>query len=159
MAIKLLGSNRSKSNFLTGSYFGHNQRRMNLIDKIALIETKNGQVLSTRSKGKTKYYIPGGKREAGETDEQTLVREIAEELNVKINEDTIEYVGTFVAQSDGAKEGVLVKMTCYSAKYEGVLEPTSEIEEIRWLNYQDLDIISEVDKKIFTYLKDRGDLD
>ncbi len=132
---------------------------MNEIDKIALIETKNGQILSTKSKGKTKYYIPGGKREAGETDEQTLVREITEELNVKIDKKTIKYIGTFKAQSDGAKDGVLVKMTCYKAKYNGIMKPASEIEEIRWLNYSDLDIISEVDKKIFGYLKEKGELE
>lgn len=130
---------------------------MTEIDKIAFIETRNGQILSTKSKGKTKYYIPGGKREPGETDEQTLVREIKEELDVIIDKSTIEYVGTFKAQSDGAKEGVLVKMTCYSAQYEGILKPTSEIEEIRWLNYKDLDIISAVDQKIFKFLKERGD--
>jgi hypothetical protein len=32
----------------------------------------------------------------------------------------------------------------------------SEIEEIKWLNYNDLDIISEVDKKIF--LNEKGEL-
>ena len=132
---------------------------MTEIDKIAFIETKNGKVLSTKSKGKTKYYIPGGKRELGETYEETLVREVAEELDVRIDKNTIEYVGTFKAKSDGAKDGVLVKMTCYKAKYEGILEPTSEIEEIRWLNYKDLDIISEVDKKIFKFLKEREELE
>ncbi|MGD1945132.1 MAG: NUDIX domain-containing protein [Croceivirga sp.] len=132
---------------------------MNEVDKIALIETKNGQILSTKSKGKTKYYIPGGKREYGETNEHTLVREIKEELNVKIDRNTIEYVGTFKAQSDGAKDGVIVKMTCYKAEYDGIMEPTSEIEEIRWLNYKDLDIVSEVDKKIFGFLKENGELE
>jgi len=131
---------------------------MKEIDKIAFIEIKDGQILSTRSKGKTKFYIPGGKREPGETDEATLVREISEELDVKIKNDTIEYVGTFKAQSDGAKEGVLVKMTCYKADYEGVLKPASEIAEIRWLNYKDLGIISEVDKKIFKFFKENGEL-
>lgn len=132
---------------------------MKEVDKIAFIETKNGQILSTKSKGKTKYYIPGGKRESGENDEQTLVREISEELNVQIIYNTIEYFGTFKAQSDGAKEGILVKMTCYKAKYDGVLKPASEIEEIKWLNYKDLDIISEVDKKIFKFLKEKGELE
>jgi 8-oxo-dGTP pyrophosphatase MutT (NUDIX family) len=129
------------------------------IDKIAFIETKSGRILSTKSKGKTKYYIPGGKRESGETDEETLIREIIEELSVKIKKETIEYVGTFIAQSDGAKEGVLVKMTCYRAEYNGILHPSSEIEEIKWLNYKDLDIISEVDKKIFRFLKKIGELE
>jgi len=132
---------------------------MKEVDKIAFIEIRNRQILSTKSKGKTKYYIPGGKREPGETDEQTLIREITEELNVRIDKKTIKYVGTFKAQSDGAKEGVLVKMTCYKAEYDGIMKPTSEIEEIRWLNYKDLAIISEVDKKIFTSLKENGELE
>lgn len=131
---------------------------MREVDKIAFIKIKNGQILSTKSKGKSKYYIPGGKRELGETDEQTLVREILEELSVKIKTNTIEYVGTFKAQSDGAKEGVLVKMTCYKAEYECVLKASSEIEEIKWLNYKDLEIVSEVDKIIFGFLKGIGEL-
>jgi hypothetical protein len=37
---------------------------MKEIDKIAFIEIQQGKILSTKSKGKTKYYIPGGKRKA-----------------------------------------------------------------------------------------------
>ena len=131
---------------------------MNEIDKIAFIETKNGQILSTKSKGKTKYYIPGGKRESGETDAETLKREVLEELSVHIDLSSIAYIGTFSAQADGAKEGVLVKMTCYKANYHGILKAANEIEEIRWLNYCDLDIVSAVDKKIFAFLKEKGEL-
>jgi 8-oxo-dGTP diphosphatase len=126
------------------------------IDKIAFIEIQNGKIVSTKSKGKTKYYIPGGKREQGESDEQTLIREIVEELSVTIIPNTATYVGTFSAQSDGSKEGILVIMTCYTAKYTGHLKANSEIEEIKWLNYSDLDIISEVDKKIFKFLHEKG---
>ncbi len=129
---------------------------MKEIDKIALIKIENGKILSTKSKGKNKYYIPGGKRENSETDVQTLIREIKEELSVDIIKESIEYVGTFKAQSDGAKEGIIVKMTCYQANYIGDLKEDNEIEEIRWLNLNDLEIISEVDKIIFKHLKDKG---
>ncbi len=129
---------------------------MNEIDKIALIEIKNGKILSTRSKGREKFYIPGGKREIGETDQQTLIREIKEELDVTIDKESIEYIGTFKAQADSTKEGVIVKMTCYKATFNGVLKPTSEIEEIKWLCYKNIDKISEVDKKIFTFLKEKN---
>ncbi|MEN2401637.1 NUDIX domain-containing protein [Flavobacterium sp. MC2016-06] len=129
---------------------------MKEIDKIALIKIENGKILSTKSKGKNKYYIPGGKRENDETDEQTLIREIQEELSVEIIIESIEYFGTFKAQSDGAIEGVIVKMTCYKADYIGNLNANNEIDEIKWLNYKDLDIISEVDKIIFKDLKEKG---
>ena len=131
---------------------------MKEIDKIAFIEIQEGKILSTKSKGKTTYYIPGGKREPGESDEQTLIREISEELSVDVTPHTAEYIGTFSAQSDGEKEGITVIMTCYKAKYTGVLKARSEIEELTWLNYSDLDIISEVDKKIFLFLHQKGEL-
>jgi 8-oxo-dGTP pyrophosphatase MutT (NUDIX family) len=131
---------------------------MKEIDKIAFIEIQEGNILSTKSKGKTKFYIPGGKRESGESDEHTLIREIAEELSVVITPNTAEYIGTFSAQSDGEKEGINVIMTCYKAKYSGNLKANNEIEEIRWLNYKDIDIISEVDKKIFSFLYEKGEL-
>jgi 8-oxo-dGTP diphosphatase len=128
------------------------------IDKIAYIRIEDGKILSTRSKGKTKFYFPGGKREIGESDEQTLIREITEELNISIISGTINYIGTFTAQVDSHKEGIIVKMTCYSADYEGTIEAKNEIDEIRWLNYKDIDLVSEVDKKIFLFLKNEGSL-
>lgn len=129
-----------------------------MIDKIAWIELKDGKILSTRSKGKDTFYIPGGKREAGETDEETLVREIREELDVDIDSLSISPVGVFEAQAHGHKEGLGVKMTCYKAGYKGKLSPNSEIEEIRWLGYRDQDIISPVDKIIFQFLYEQGQL-
>ena len=129
---------------------------MKEIDKIALLYLKNGQILSTLSKGKDTYYLPGGKRELNETDEQTLIRECKEELTIDIKEDTIKYYGTFKAEAHGKVEGILVKMTCYTAEFTGEIEPSSEIQEIRWLNYKDMDIISPVDKLIFENLYEKG---
>lgn len=47
-----------------------------MIDKIAFLYIKNNKILSTRSKGKEVFYIPGGKREGNESDLETLVREV-----------------------------------------------------------------------------------
>lgn len=47
---------------------------MKEIDKIAFLYLKDGKILSTLSKGKDTYYIPGGKRKGNETDEETLIR-------------------------------------------------------------------------------------
>ena len=129
---------------------------MKEIDKIAFIYLKEGKILSTLSKGKDAYYIPGGKREGSETDEETLVRECKEELTIDILKDTIKYYGTFEAQAHGKAEGVLVKMTCYMADFEGDLKPNSEIQEIKWLDYSNLNVkISPVDELIFKDLFDK----
>ena len=129
---------------------------MKIIDKIALIYLKDGKILATLSKGKDKYYMPGGKREEGETDEQTLIRECKEELNVNIKKDTIKYYGTFEAQAHGKIEGTIVKITCYTAEFTGELKPSSEIEEITWLTYKDLDKISLANSLIYKDLYEKG---
>ncbi len=129
---------------------------MKLINKIAWIELQDGKILSTRSKGKDAYYIPGGKREAGESDQDTLLREIKEELSVAIQQDSIAYVGTFQAQAHGHATGTEVKMLCYTAQYTGNLAASAEIEEVVWLRYRDRDQVSPVDKLIFDWLFQQG---
>ncbi len=129
---------------------------MKKIDKIALIYIKDKKILSTLSKGKDTYYLPGGKREESESDEETLIRECKEELTIDINKNTIKYYGTFEAQAHGKAEGILVKMTCYTAEIDGKIQASSEIEEIKWLNYKDIDKISPVDKLIFNDLYKKG---
>lgn len=131
---------------------------MTLIDKIAWIRLEDGKVLSTRSRGKDVYYLPGGKREPGESDVQTLIREIREELDVAIAPASATYAGTFQAQAHGHPDGIAVRMTCYSADYQGTLTPSSEIDELIWLNYADRDRVSPVDQVIFDYLHQGGQL-
>ena len=129
---------------------------MTVIDKVAFLYLKDGKILSTRSKGKDKYYIPGGKREAGETDIETLVREVKEELSVDIIESSAKLYGVFEAQAHGKAEGVIVKMTCYTAEFAGGLKADSEIAEIVWLTTADIEAVSPVDKLIFADLKQKG---
>ena len=132
---------------------------MAIIDKIAWIELKDGKVLSARSKGKDRFFLPGGKRDPGETDEETLIREVREELSVEIDSESIEWVGEFSDQAYGHAEGVQVVMRCYKAGFTGELRESHEIEEIAWLNSWDTDKISHVDKKIFKFLHESGELE
>ncbi len=129
---------------------------MTVIDKVAYLYLKDGRILSTRSKGKDKYYIPGGKREAGETDIETLVREVKEELSVDIIESSAAFYGIFEAQAHGKAEGVIVRMTCYTAEFTGELKPDSDIAEITWLTMKDIESVSPVDQLIFRDLNQKG---
>ena len=128
------------------------------IDKIAWLELADGRILSTRSRGKDVYYLPGGKREPGESDVETLTREVEEELTVKIDPTTAVHEGTFTAQAHGHAAGVIVHMTCYSATCQGTPRASSEIEEVRWLTYQDRALVSPVDQLIFDHLQETNRL-
>lgn len=129
-----------------------------MIDKIAWIVLVDGAILSTRSYGKDVYYLPGGKREPGESDAETLVREVREELTVTVLPATATPVGVFEAAAHGHAPGTMVRMTCYAADYEGELKPDNEIEEVAWLRYADRYRVSAVDQLIFDHLKAQGSL-
>jgi 8-oxo-dGTP diphosphatase len=126
------------------------------IDKLAFIYLQDGKVLMTLSRGKDTWYIPGGKREAGESDHEALIREVKEELNVDLRAETIEYYGTFEAQAHGKPKGTIVRMTCYMGDFSGKLTPTSEIEEIDFLTYAQKERGSFVDFLIFDDLHAHG---
>lgn len=127
-----------------------------LIDKLAWIRVEKGKILVARSKGKEAFYIPGGKREAGETDTEALTREIREELCVDLVAHSLNYYGTFSAQAHGHKEGIIVQMTCYTGDYVGQLKEAAEIEEMAWLVFDEMDKTSHVDKIIFKDLRAKG---
>lgn len=129
------------------------------IDKLAFIELRDRKVLETKSRGKDTWYIPGGKRDAGESDEQALIREVKEELNVDIDPSTIVRYGVFEAQAHGKPEGTVVRMTCYQARYAGELTPSAEVEMMDWFDYSKKELTSPVDHLIFDDLKSKGLID
>ena len=51
----------------------------------AIIENENGEYIISQEGGK--YIFPGGKRKAGETDIEAIIREIKEETGIFFNED------------------------------------------------------------------------
>jgi ADP-ribose pyrophosphatase YjhB (NUDIX family) len=128
------------------------------VDKVAWVRLEQRRILSTRSSGKDTWYLPGGKREAGESDEVCLVREIAEELAVKIEIASARRLGVFEAQAHGKPPGALIRMSCYTADFTGTLAASSEIAEFAWLSHADRERSSPVDQVIFDWLHERGEL-
>ncbi|MFD7847009.1 NUDIX domain-containing protein [Nocardia sp. NPDC059764] len=121
------------------------EREQRLIDTVAWVRIEGGRILCARPSGKDVFYIPGGKREGDETDLQTLVREIREELTVEITPETVAHVGTYEALIPDA----VVRMACYTAEYSGDIAVSSEIEEIAWFSYTDRPHVPPVDQLLF----------
>jgi len=127
-----------------------------VIDTVAWVHLENGLILCARPRGKSIFYIPGGKREGTETDLQTLLREIAEELTVALVPRTLRHVGTY--QADEPPDGTVVRMSCYTGDYSGTLAASSEIDELAWFRYADRRRVPPVDQLLFDDLHASGEL-
>lgn len=130
-----------------------------LVDTVAWVHLENGRILCARPRGKDVFYVPGGKREGAESDLQTLLREIAEELTVALLPATVTHVGTYEAvQPPGHPDAVRVRMSCYAAGYSGTLAASSEIDELAWFCYADRPRVPAVDQLLFDDLRAAGQL-
>ncbi len=101
-----------------------------MIDKIGAIIIAERRMIVAREKGLDTFFIPGGKRNEGESDLQALEREIIEELGVKIKNP--KFYNTFFAHSHDNRDEVRVK--AYFVELGGNPEPNSEIEELLWID-------------------------
>lgn len=100
---------------------------------IAVI-VKNGEVLTghrhyTPEKWKKPVWtIPGGRSAIGETIEQTLRREVAEEVNITDLE-----ILDFIGEVPGAREGDVVLIFYCATKQEAKLMEPEKFSEWRWV--------------------------
>ena len=98
------------------------------------------------------WEFPGGKQEENENDEETLFREIREELDVDI--EIIQKLPVTI-KDQGWREIILVPFVCKLNTFEMTL---SEHEQIMWLDPQDLLSLNwtsgdlDIIKSYYTYL-------
>lgn len=94
----------------------------------------------TRTKGKDVFVAPGGKVEAGENAQSALKRERKEELNIDIDTEKLEVFWTFYAQAAGQEHKRLQMDVFVVPEWSGTITPTSEVEEVLWINATPPDI-------------------
>ncbi|WP_249742101.1 NUDIX hydrolase [Thalassospira tepidiphila] len=127
---------------------------------IKVIETANWilrdgeNILSVRSHGRDRFYLPGGKIDPGETAREAIKREISEELGVDLIPGTLRQLGTFAGQGHNQPDGSVVRMTCFTGHYSGTLAPASEIAELRWLSPRERHLMAPMGQKITAALFD-----
>lgn len=131
---------------------------MKHIEVVAAIIEHNGNYLATqRGYGEFKdgWEFPGGKMEAGETQEEALCREIREELAMDIT------VQDFVCTVEYAYDTFHLTMHCYLCTMPNQQLELKEHEAMKWLTKDTLDTVDwlpadiEVVNQLKQYLKRR----
>lgn len=99
--------------------------------KVGLAVIDGDRVLLVKKRNSEFYILPGGKPEQGESDIETLSREIDEELGCSIASDRLSFLGTFSDEVAGMPDAK-VTIRLYAGALIGTPSPRSEIESLLW---------------------------
>lgn len=97
----------------------------------AIILNDQNQLLLVRKKNTNFFMQVGGKLEPNETPEQTMIREIAEEISA--NAEIEQFIGRFETQAANEAGHQLVSYV-YQVKLDQVPQMDAEIAEMKWID-------------------------
>ncbi|WGW12008.1 NUDIX domain-containing protein [Saxibacter everestensis] len=96
----------------------------------ACLLTDDGELLTVRKRGTTKFMLPGGKREAGEDALSATLREVEEEVGLSLDAGSLRLLGRFNAAAANEAD-TRVEATVYSGRLPHQVFAAAEIEELR----------------------------
>ena len=99
----------------------------------AVLMDPKGRTLLVRKRGTQAFMQPGGKIEAHEQPINALVRELEEELALKIDPSCAIYLGHFSAPAAN-EPGFEVLAELFLIQTEQTVTPAAEIEEVQWID-------------------------
>jgi 8-oxo-dGTP diphosphatase len=106
--------------------------KLTLVVACALIDADNRVLIAQRPEGKTLaglWEFPGGKLEPGERPEPALIRELAEELGIKVEEPCLAPL-TFASHGYDSFHLLMPLYVC--RKWEGIVTPR-EGQQLAWV--------------------------
>ena len=121
--------------------------------KVGLAALSGRRILLVRKRGSTAFILPGGKPEPGESELETLAREIDEELGCSV--DATRYEGSFTDAIAGSADAKVV-VILYSGRLRGAPLPMAEIEELAWCDLANsvaLPVAPSLSNHILPYLR------
>lgn len=106
--------------------------------EVAAIVFRNsfGHVLGVRKASSTKFQLPGGKLEEGESPVQAAAREAEEEIGVQVRLPELTELGTFTAPAAN-EPGQTVRGYIFTYPRPVIAHAAAEIAETAWIDPAD----------------------
>jgi 8-oxo-dGTP diphosphatase len=102
---------------------------------VGWVQVVAGELLTVRTHGRDRFYLPGGKPEPGETLVEAVIREVFEELGVVLDRAAPAFV--IEDEAHGLSRPRRVRLTCFTGTGRGEPRPAAEIAELAWLGRAD----------------------
>ncbi|WP_067461512.1 NUDIX hydrolase [Actinomadura macra] len=126
------------------------------LDVVAWVQVSGGRMLAVRSRGRDLLYLPGGKREPGESDWSALSREVREELDLELDEASFRELGVVRAPAHDQPDFARVRMACFTASYSGAMAAAGEVDEYRYVGRGERHLLAPAARAALDLAEERG---
>lgn len=109
-----------------------------------IIENEDCILLIRNTYGRMQWTFPGGHIEKNENPEEAIIREVKEEVGLKI--ENLKLLGKILSTKEYKKDNIF----CFSAKAKdkGIYIDKTEILEAKWFTIKELPAVGPIAKKI-----------
>jgi len=98
-----------------------------------VLRDADGRILVVRKRGTSRYMLPGGKIEQGESPAQAAVRELHEEVGAELAPESLTFLGEWSAPAAN-EAGLTVHGHIFEHPWLDGLAVRAEIEDLLWLH-------------------------
>ncbi len=98
-----------------------------------VIRDDEGRILLVRKQGTSRFMLPGGKIEPGETPAECAIREAAEELGVTLDPESLDVLGDWTAPAAN-EPGHSVRGHMFLHPWVDGIAVHGEIADLRWFD-------------------------
>lgn len=135
----------------------------NFVGKVAVkifLEDNEGNLLIVKQEENEDYEVVGGRIDEGESIQQTIRRELKEELDIDIYDVNFDILNTFQANNpnEGINHFYLIIKIKVTEDQKRQMKLTEEIKEICWINkynYKDYNYKKFLQQSIEKYIKNK----
>lgn len=106
--------------------------RPDFVVAAVVVRDDDGRVLVVRKAGTSRFMLPGGKIEAGETPAQAALRELREEVGAVLDPSLLAELGEWTAPAAN-EPGRTVHGHIFTHPWVDGIAAQAEIDEVQWL--------------------------
>jgi len=96
-----------------------------------LVATREDRLLLVRVRDNELWYLPGGKIEPSELPQETLIRELFEELEMVVDAESVRHLYSVRGPAYGRAGDV--ELICFAARWENDPLARGEVSEVAWI--------------------------